>query len=317
MEGITCWCLTEGVAGAENQCIGLAEAMGLRCEIKRVSRPSLPLQYLPVTLWPTKRLKKRLSPPWPDILISSGRGSVAGALAVRRSSAGKTFTVHIQKPYAHPSLFDVVIVPQHDSLRGSNILVTAAALHRVTRKTLAEAAERFTERFSHLPRPMIAVLVGGSVKYRNFSVQGIHLLAGQLIAALRESNGSLAVTVSRRTGEENAKALRERLRGVPHFFWDGTGENPYHGLLALADAIVVTSDSVTMVSEACATGKPVHIFDMGARHRKLHQFHAKLMADGVTRPFAGKLEQWSYDPLNETETVAALILAQFQRTPPR
>lgn len=314
IQDITCWCLTEGVAGAENQCIGLAEAMGLRWEIRRVPRPSFPFEYLPVTLWPTQALKSRLSSPWPDILISSGRGSVAGALAVRRASAGKTFMVHIQKPYAHSSLFDLVVVPQHDSLRGHNVLVTKTALHRVTQRTLAEAAQHFGTRLSHLPRPLITVLVGGSTKYHNFSLHTAHRLADQLIAALHGSHGSLAVTTSRRTGEENTLALRERLRGVPHFFWDGNGENPYHGLLALADAIVVTSDSVTMVSEACATGKPVHIFDMGARHRKLHQFHAKLMADRVTRSFAGKVERWSYNPPNETEKIAGMVLAQFRRT---
>jgi mitochondrial fission protein ELM1 len=311
--GMSCWCLTEGVAGAENQCIGLAEAMGLCWGIKRVPRPSFPLGYLPVTLWPTQGLKDILSPPWPDILISSGRGSVAGALAVRRASAGKTFMVHIQKPYAHPSLFDLIVVPQHDSLRGYNVLVVRTALHRVTQKTLLEAAQHFSARLSHLSRPLITVLVGGSSKYQKFSLNTIHRLADQLIAAQRESQGSLAVTASRRTGEENAIVLRERLRGVPHFFWDGTGENPYHGLLALADAIVATSDSVTMVSEACATGKPVHIFDTGARDRKLSQFHAKLRADGVTRSFAGKVEQWSYDPLNETGKIAGIVLAQFRR----
>src|SRR5688500_1978954 len=123
IEGIACWCLTEGVAGAETQCIGLSEAMGLSCGVKRIPRPSFPLEYLLVTLCPTQGLKGILAPPWPDILISSGRGSVAGALAVRRASAGKTFMVHIQKPYAHPSLFDLVVVPQHDSLRGENVLV--------------------------------------------------------------------------------------------------------------------------------------------------------------------------------------------------
>jgi mitochondrial fission protein ELM1 len=222
--------------------------------------------------------------------------------------------VHIQKPYAHPSLFDLVVVPQHDSLRGDNVLVTRTALHRVTQKTLAEAAQCFNARLSHLPRPLITVLVGGSSKYQNCSLQTVHRLADQLIAAVRESHGSLAVTTSRRTGEENGIALRERLRAVPHFIWDGTGENPYLGLLALADAIVVTSDSVSMISEACATGKPIHVFDMGERHRKLRQFHAKLMADGVTRRFAGKVEQWSYDPLNETGKIAGIVLEQFRRT---
>jgi len=314
MLNLTCWALTEGVAGAESQCVGLAEAIGLRCGIKRVRRPRSPLQYLPPRLWPTSGLDDVLAPPWPDILISSGRGSVAGALAVRRASAGKTFTVHIQTPYVHSSRFDLVVIPQHDSLRGDNVLVTRTALHRVTQDRLAEAAQRFNARLSYLPRPLIAVLVGGSSKHQNCSPKTMHRMADQLIAAARESGGSLAVTTSRRTEEENERILRERLQAVPLFFWDGIKENPYLGLLALADAIVVTSDSVSMVSEACATGRPVHVFNMGERHKKLRQFHKTLMDDGVTRPFAGRVEQWSYDPPNETEKIATIVRDRFRRT---
>ena len=142
----------------------------------------------------------------------------------------------------------------------------------------------------------------------------MHQMADQLIAAARECGGGLAVTTSRRTEEENERVLRERLRAVPLFFWDGVQENPYLGLLALADAIVVTSDSVSMVSEACATGKPVHVFNMGGGHRKLRQFHKTLMDDGVTRPFAARIEQWSYDPPNETEQIAAIVRDRLRRT---
>ena len=316
MLDLTCWALTEGFAGMESQCVGLAEALGLPCAIKRVRRPRMPLKYLPPSLWPnplSRTLENVLAPPWPDVLISSGRGSVAAALAVRRASAGKTFTVHIQTPYVDSSRFDLVVIPQHDSLRGDNVLVTRTALHGVTKERLAEAAQRFNACLSYLPRPLIAVLVGGSNKHQNCSPETMHQMADQLIAAARECGGG-PVTTSRRTEEENERVLRERLRAVPLFFWDGVQENPYLGLLALADAIVVTSDSVSMVSEACATGKPVHVFNMGGGHRKLRQFHKTLMDDGVTRPFAARIEQWSYDPPNETEQIAAIVRDCLRRT---
>jgi uncharacterized protein len=310
MLDLPCWALTEGFAGMESQCVGLAEALGLPCATMRVRRPRMPLKYLPPSLWPnplSRTLEKVLAPPWPDVLISSGRGSVAAALAVRRASAGKTFTVHIQTPYVDPSRFDLVVIPQHDSLRGDNVLVTRTALHGVTKERLAEAAQCFNARLSYLSRPLIAVLVGGSNKHQTCSPETMHRMADQLIAAALECGGGLAVTTSRRTGEENERVLRERLQAVPLFFWDGMEENPYFGLLALADAIVVTSDSVSMVSEACATGKPVHVFNLGGGHRKLRQFHKTLMDDGVTRPFGGRIEQWSYDPPNETEKIATLV----------
>ncbi len=316
MADLTCWTLTEGFAGMDSQCVGLAEALGLRCTMKRVRRPRMLLQYLPPSLWPhplSRSAGDALAPPWPDVLISSGRGSVAAALAVRRASAGKTFNVHIQTPYVDPSRFDLVVIPQHDSLRGENVLVARTALHGVTRERLAEAAKRFSARLSYLPRPVIAVLVGGSNKHQDCSPQTMHRMADQLLAAARACGGGLAVTTSRRTGEENERILRERLAAVPLFFWDGMEENPYLGLLALADAIVVTSDSVSMVSEACATGKPVHVVDIGKGHRKLRQFHETLMRDGITRPFAGRIEHWTYDPPKETEKIAAIVRDRLQR----
>jgi len=314
---LICWVVTEGFAGMENQCVGLAEAVGLRCEIKRVRRPRMLLKYLPPNLWPNplkSAVQGNLAPPWPDVLISSGRGSVAAALAIRHASGGKTFTVHIQTPYVAPSRFDLVVVPQHDSLRGDNVLVTRTALHGVTKEKLEEAARRFNGRLSHLPRPLIAVLVGGSNRHQRYSFQIMHRMADQLIAAARECGGSLAVTTSRRTGEENEKILRERLRAVPLFFWDGAEENPYLGLLAIADVVVVTSDSRSMVSEACATGKPVHVFSIGDENKKFRQFHRALMDDGITRPFAGKIEWWVYDPPNETEKVGTSVRDRLQQT---
>jgi uncharacterized protein len=310
MLDLTCWTLTEGFAGMESQCVGLAGALGLPCTMKRVRRPRMLLQYLPPTLWPNPLSGNAgdvLAPPWPHVLISSGRGSVAAALAVRRASGGKIFTVHIQTPYVHPSHFDVVVIPQHDSLRGDNVLVTRTALHGVTQERLAAAAQCFNARLSYLPRPLIAVLVGGSNKYQDCLPETMHQMADQLIAAARACGGSLAVTTSRRTGEENERILRERLNAVPLFFWDGMGENPYLGLLALANAIVVTSDSVSMVSEACATGKPVHVLSLGKEPVKLRQFHKTLTDNGVTRPFTGRIEHWTYDPPNETEKIAAII----------
>jgi uncharacterized protein len=300
----------------ENQCVGLAEAVGVRCEVKHVRRPRAPFRYLPPRLWPNPLANTatgtRLAPPWPDLLISSGRGSVAAALAVRNASTSKTFAVHIQSPYVTPSCFDLVVVPLHDSLRGSNVLVTRTALHRVTRKQLQEAAQHFKTALLHLPRPLIAVLVGGSNKHQKFSPDAMYRFAQGLLRAARESRGSLAVTPSRRTGEVNEQILREHLRSVPTFFWDGTGENPYLGILALSDAIVVTSDSISMASEASATGKPVHIFSVGDGGRKLRDFHKTLLNDGVARPFTGTIQSWSYNPPDETGRIAALVRGRLE-----
>jgi mitochondrial fission protein ELM1 len=291
----------------ENQCVGLSEALGLRCEVRRVRRPANPICLLHPRLWPNPLSTVGHAERWPDVVISSGRGSVAAALAIRRANSPRTFNIHIQSPYVHPSSFDVVVIPQHDALRGSNVLVTKTALHRVTEARLLEAAEQFSEQLAHLPRPLIAVLVGGANKTQECSPIILKRLGELLLSAARQCGGSLAVTTSRRTGRENEDVLRECLSAAPLFFWSGADENPYFGLLALADAIVVTNDSVSMVSEACATGKPVHVFNLGPSHGKLHRFHQSLLDAGVTRPFEGRLEQWSYDPPRETQRVAEII----------
>jgi mitochondrial fission protein ELM1 len=295
----------------ESQCVGLAEALGFRCELKRVAPPRTPLNYLPPNFWPNP-IGGTLAPPWPRVLISSGRGSVAAALAIGRASP-KTFTVHIQTPYVAASCFDLVVIPEHDALRGDNVLITRTALHGVTVQKLAEARKYFGPRLSYLPRPLIAVLVGGSNKHHPSSAKMMYFMADQLIAAVRECGGSLAVTPSRRTEKETEEILRNRLSAVPLFFWDGLGENPYLGLLALADAIVVTSDSVSMVSEACATGKPVHVFFLGEPPKKLRQFYKRLMDDALTRPFLGRIEHWHYDPPKDTERIAAIVRGHLQR----
>ncbi|MDH3703674.1 MAG: mitochondrial fission ELM1 family protein, partial [Alphaproteobacteria bacterium] len=126
----------------------------------------------------------------------------------------------------------------------------------------------------------------------------------------------LMVTPSRRTGKAAERQLRERLADASAVMWDGTGDNPYLGYLGLADAIVVTCDSVNMVSEACATGKPVYIVDLeGKKHSKFRDFREMLATMGIVRPFEGVLDRWTYAPLDETARVAKEIRLQMGLSP--
>ncbi len=307
----TCWTLTEGHAGMESQCRGLAEALGVTPERKR-ARPRAPWIWLPTGCWPRPLAapapgSDALAPPWPDVLISCGRRSVDIALAIRRASGGRTFAVHIQDPHVRPSRFDLVVAPRHDGLTGPNVVVTAGAVHPVTPEKLAAAAGRFGPALAHLPRPLVAVLVGGSNRSYRLTPAVTAALAERLVELCRAEGAGLAVTPSRRTGRENERELRRRLAGVPSVVWDGSGENPYLGYLALADAIVVTCDSVSMVSEAIATGKPVYVVDIEGGSRRLRRFHEMLRADGITRPFDGRLDRWDYAPPDDTARAAEAI----------
>lgn len=307
----SCWVVTDGSAGMEIQCIGLAEAMGLEFEVKRIVTTK-PWRWLPPKFWlnPLKTLDKSgdlLNPPWPDVLITCGRQSIPLSLAIKKANGDKTFTIHIQTPNCDAKEFDLVIVPEHDKLRGANVLVAIGALGRTTPERLEKEGEKLAPGLAHLAHPLVTVLVGGSNRCYDMTEETMHDLAAKLTELHQETNCSFLVTTSRRTGTENEKILKSALSGVPHRLWTGDEENPYFGFLALADALIVTGDSVNMVCEACALGKPVHIYELPGGNDKFNRFHKSMRDKGYTRPFKGRLEQWTYPPLLETRKVAAEV----------
>jgi mitochondrial fission protein ELM1 len=314
---VECWVLSDGKPGMRNQCVGLAEALGVEFVVKTI-RPRLPWRLLPPHLWMSAlrapgRDGDGLTPPWPELLIATGRQTVAPSLAIKRASGGRTFTVQIQNPVHARARFDVIVAPRHDGLDGDNVIATDGALHRVTAARLADEADKFRPALAHLPRPLVAVLIGGANRQYGFSAANARRLADGLVRVGSEGAG-LAITASRRTGAANERVLRDAVAPFNAYFWDGAGDNPYFGLLGLADAVVVTCDSVSMVSEACATGKPVHVFDLDGGSKKFRRFHAALRERGVTRAFAGAIESWRYAPLDDTTRVAQEIAARWSRT---
>ncbi len=309
--------MTDGKAGMESQCVGLAEAMGLVPVIKRV-RLRTPWHELTPYVRLGGRLQftsasDKLVPPWPDLLIATGRHSVAASLLVRKLSKRRTRIVQLQNPVIAPSHFDLVVVPRHDNLSGANVIATRGALNRVTPSLIKESAERIAWRFVHLKRPHIAVLIGGSNAAYRLGPDEIQSLAERLAVCARDMNASLLITTSRRTGDENLDILQSALVGVPHYLWPGTDENPYFGFLGMADFIVVTCDSVNMVSEAASTGKPVYVVDLPGGSPKFNRFHQALRDEGVTRIFADRLDAYAYRPLDDVAMVAEKVQALLRR----
>ncbi len=303
-----CWIITDGKAGMESQCRGLAESLGLDAIVKRTRLRSPWRQLSPTVLRdaPARALSTRgdrLDPPWPDLLIASGRQSVLPSLLIGRYSAGRAFRIQIQNPAIDPNRFDLIVVPQHDRLRGENVVVTRGALHRVNAARLEQARRDFAQRFSHLPHPRIAVLIGGDNDVFRLTTAIVERLARQL-AELAGSGASLLVTPSRRTGAANEAILREKLSGVTGEVWDGSGDNPYFAYLAFANSIVVTEDSVNMISEAAATGRPVHLVSLDGGSAKFRRFRKSLEADGIVRRFTGRIERWTYPTIDDMATVA-------------
>jgi len=321
------WILTDGTVGMQVQCLGLATSAGLTPLVKRIT-PSLLLRLWPrlarVPGMPATNGGDPIAAPWPDVVISCGRRTAGAALAIRRLGRDATgrppILAHIQDPRIDPGLFDLLAVPMHDPARGPTVINTLGALNPHDPERLADAAQTLDPALQDLSRPRIAVSVGGSNKRYDFSPEAVSRFVADLRKLAESSGGALLVATSRRTDAKTKAALADGLKDLPGMVWTGDGPNPYLGFLGLADAIVVTSDSVNMVSEACATGKPVMIATVEPETGRLATFHERLREEGYTRPFTGQLEMYNYEPLNETSRVGAvlrdLIDKRMAETPP-
>jgi len=284
----TCWFITTGEAGFRTQARGLAGAVFARPReiVVGLAAPwdRLPAVWVPDPLSHLDPARAPLSPPWPDVLIGCGRGVAAISIGVRKASGGATLTVQIQDPLAPAGRFDLVVAMSHDAIRGPNVVKVVTALHDITPAALAEAADAWRSRMPRGEGPLAGVLLGGPTRGGRFAA------GGELVAALkglRAGGTRLAILPSRRTPQALVGALGEGFAadaGV--LVWDRSGDNPYRGVLALADRLIVTSDSVSMVSEALATPHPVEVLGeaQNARHRL---FFRTLFDGGQLAPFAG------------------------------
>jgi len=304
------WVLSDGRPGHLSQTLGLAEALTPSPVVKIIRLRSPYRQASPFLGWAGGRAlagdSARIEPPWPRLVITSGRSAIPIALAIKRATHGATKLVNVQDPGYFRSRFDLIIAPDHDDLTGPNILSTLGALSRVTPARLAAAAEAFGPSLTHLPRPRVAVLIGGA--NANFQTPAaVSERIGRDLAKVARAGAGLMVTFSRRTGPEMEGIIRAALAGSYAVIWDGKGENPYFAYLALADHILATEDSASMVSEAATTGKPISILKLEGGSPKFTRFHAAMRQRGVTRPFAGQIESWSYPQFDETARAAHAV----------
>jgi uncharacterized protein len=310
----SCWIITDGKAGDENQCLGVAEALGLAPQIRRV-KPGKPWVWLmprgPIP--PQDRPDQPGSPiagPFPDLVIASGRRAIPYLRAMRQASP-RTFTVILKDPRTGAASADLIWVPQHDKLRGDTVLVTLTSPHRLSHDKLNAARLFPPAPIAALKNPRVAVIIGGNSRHHTFTVDDIARLAAQL-DQLALSGTSLMGSRSRRTPEPLAAAVADVFARRGGWWWDGRGDNPYTALMANADAIVATADSVNMIGEAAATGKPILVFEPKGGHRKIGAFLEALKALKVVHHFAGALEGTPYDPLDSTPQIAAEIRRRYQ-----
>lgn len=309
----SCWTIADGATGHQTQVRGLAEAIGLHPQ-HRDCRLRFPWSFVPSPLVPHRETSfrwsatiKELAPP--QLIISCGRQAAIAALSLKNACSTDVVLIHLQDPQVGRKFFDFIVVPEHDQLQGSNVLSTLGALHHLSLQKLQESAQRGpVTGLDKLTSRFVAVLLGGPNKYYAFDQTDVK----QLIANLQHisHNGlQLAIIPSRRTPKP-ALATLHKVFANDHFVWNGAGENPYLPALALCSCCVVTGDSISMISEATATGQPVYIHELNEKRpaRKFRKFHQSMIDRGYTRRLDGTdLEEWVYEPPNEAARIAAII----------
>lgn len=300
-ESPTCWIVSDGAAGNEKQALALASGLGLRPSVLRIGLRA-PWRWLAPRFAPVPgagAFLPRLPEPFPEIAIGAGRIGAVALLSLKKLSGGSTRTVQILDPRIDPARFDLVIAPRHDRLAGAHVISIDGALHSIdadwivrTRAAHPQAGTRAS--------PRTVLLIGGPRR-------GVPLDTGVLASALStlarwqsHEGGSLTVIGSRRTPSAWRSAVRAALpAGCTCWFTEADGQNPYAGALAWADRLIVSADSVNMLSEALGTGRPAYLLSGGRASGKLGRFHEDLYASRRLRRLDEGPADWSYPPLRE------------------
>ena len=322
MSDKTIWVLADDRAGNNSQSLGVAEALGFKTEIKKIRYT--PWVRLPnclrgaSTIGVDKASVEQLKPPFPDFAVAAGRRAAPVLRWLKKRSNGKTKIIQIMfAGNCGMKDFDLLVLPEHDGCRlvRPNILRVVGAPHRITPERLKSEREKWVDAFKDLPVPKIALIVGGATKDKPFTPAMARDLAQKAVAFSQTvGGGSFLVTTSRRTGSEQEKILRDMLPSPKYFYgWGDTqAENPYFGFLACADYILVTGDSVSMCSEACAADAPVFIYapqgSVGKKHALLHQ---QLYSGGYAQPLDARVSVGKHTPLNAAQAVADEIKRRF------
>ncbi|GMG84248.1 mitochondrial fission ELM1 family protein [Paralimibaculum aggregatum] len=324
--GARIWAVSDGRAGNAAQALGLAEAVARQTGAAVAPLELPPGRFgaaLPASLWhgaarlmpkalglahgnPALAAAKAVAPG--DLAIGAGRRVAPLVAWLGRSRNART--VQLLDPQMPLGAFDLVVAPEHDAISGPNTLASLGALGRVTRSRVAEAAAPLRKALRALPEPRLAVLLGGPGRMAGWSeADAARFLAA--MEALAGAGWSLLLTASRRSDPALVAQLAARLDPARHLVHSGSGDNPYPGMLGLADAVVVTADSVNMVSEAACTGLPIHVFELARPSAKARRFHDALQRRGITRPFAGAIEDWCYPPLAEADRIATILVERL------
>ena len=305
--------LTQGMHGMVSQVEGLAKALGLSYKHQKIELKSF-WNLIPPKISPiSENLVKNKFVCDCKIIISCGRKSVIPSIALKKRLGNQIFNIHIQNPKVSFEHFDLIVSPEHDRLRGENIINTTGAIHYLTKKEINDNS-KYLGIEKDKRKELVAFIIGGPNKYYNYSEKQIHELFNKVKTLFTPDKFKIIVIPSYRT-PENILKIAYNTFSINHHVVKTIDKKAYLSALAISNYIVVTCDSTSMISEAAMTGKPVYIammksFKPTGRFKK---FYSQLKDLGITRELEDRVESWSYNSLNEVNRIAPIVKAKMKK----
>ena len=303
--------LTQGMHGMVSQVEGLARALGLTYKHQSIKLKPL-WNLLPPKLTPiSENLVKEKFVCDSKVIISCGRKSVIPSIALKKRLGKEIFTIHVQDPKVSLKHFDLIISPEHDNIKGDNVLTTRGAIHYLTKKEIKDNSNYLD--IKKEKRKLVAFIIGGPNKYYNYNDQAIQQLFTKIKTLFTPDKYKIIIVPSYRTPEKIIKNAYDTFN-FNHIVIKTVDKKAYLSALALADISVVTCDSTSMISEAAITGKPVYIAMMKPikNNRRFKKFFSLLTDLGITRELKDGVEEWSYESLDEVNRIAPIIKTKMK-----
>ena len=305
--------LTQGMHGMVSQVEGLAKALNLNFKHQNIKLKTL-WNYIPPKFSPiSENLVKDKFICDSKVIISCGRKSVIPSIALKKRLGNEIFTIHIQDPKVSFKHFDLIISPEHDNIKGDNVINTKGAIHYLTKKEIKENSN-YLDVNPDKKKQIVSFIIGGPNKYYDYSDQELHKLFTKVKTLFTPDKFKIVIIPSYRTPEEVIKKAYDAFSSNHHVV-KTVDKKAYLSSLAIADFTIVTCDSTSMISEAAVTGKPVYIAMMKPKKRnaRFKKFYSQLSNLGITKELNNLVENWSYESLNEVSRIAPLIKSRMKQ----
>jgi len=306
--------LTQGMHGMISQVEGMAKALNTEY-IHKIVRLSFPWNLVPPKFTPISEIilkdKTYLNEgETPDLIISCGRKSVIPSILLKKKNS-KIFTIHIQDPKVGFKNFDAIIAPEHDNLSGDNVYSSKGAIHYITESEIKKAETYLTNKIKN--QKLVSLILGGPNKYYSFNKDQLIEIFNEIKSKFISNGYKVIVIPSIRTPKTIIELATKEL-SASGYVVNSVDKQAYLSALALADNVIVTCDSTSMISEAAISGKPIFVAHMKPKKNnyRFKKFYRLFNEMGITRDLGDQIESWTYNKFNEAERIATIINSKLK-----